>query len=404
MIGLTFDMDGVCYGWDVKFSGTSKLYTIDLEEGTATELWDLGMNLLYAQDGEYNRAEELIYLSAYSGGGKLITVDPTTGDTNTIGNFENNAEVTGDMIIQQCIPPEHDVALKSIDKPVDGYATDEMDVEVTVKNFGNNSEYTDVQFEIIKCEEGPALDTEDFSGSFPPTGYETDYWRQSSTNYAGGEPPEARVNKYWVGYGRDNYIMCRPVNATGFEKINVYFRLYLETYLYPQYVYFYLQYRKNDTSPWRDASPWDNPVGDDLGPAHYQIGCFGWGEDLGGQFQARWAISGTYYYYWNDIYLDDVELYGCAGCAEYTDLAEDVSVPFEEEVKVEFEKWTPSEWHNEEFVDTWEIYPLTAFTTLEDNNSRNDKKTKTIKSILSVLTRCYNNEIYWCCRWTCQNI
>jgi hypothetical protein len=150
MIGITFDMSGVCYGWDVKFSGNAKLYTIDLDSGAATEKYDLGFNLLYAQDGEFNREDGLIYLSAYSGGGKLITVNPETGDTETIGNFENGAEVTGDMIIQQCIPPEHDVALKSIDKPVDGYATDEMDIEVTVKNYGNNSEYTDVQFEIIK--------------------------------------------------------------------------------------------------------------------------------------------------------------------------------------------------------------------------------------------------------------
>jgi hypothetical protein len=354
MIGITFDDSGICYGWDVKFSGNSNLYTIDLETGAATVAFDLGTNLLYAQDGEFNRADGLIYLSAYSSNGFLATVNIDTEELTVIGDFEGGAEITGDMIIQSCIPPEHDLALKSIDKPEDGYATNDMDVEVTVKNYGNNSEYTDVQFEIIKCEEGPPLDSADFEGTFPPTGWSTDYWSQSNSNYAGGIPPEAHVYKYDVGYGYDNYIQSAPINATGFEKINVKFHLYLESYSsYGQYIYFYLQYRKNDTSPWRDASPWDNPTGGDLGPELFEIGCYGWGEDMGSEFQVRWTLSGTYYYYWNDIYLDDFEIFGCAGCAEYTDLEEDVFVDFDEEVSVSFDKWTPSEWQNPDFEDTW---------------------------------------------------
>jgi hypothetical protein len=379
MIGISCTSDGSMYAWDVKFSGDTYLYEVNKETGECTQLFSFGKTLCFAQDGDFWRADDILWLTAYiynpEYGGYLCKVDIEAETFEIVDQFQSSAEIDGSMFIQGCIPPEHDLGLKSIDLPADGYATDEMDVEVTVKNYGNNSEVTDVQFEIIKCEEGPPLDVQNFTGTFPPAGWTTDYWRQSNSNYAGGTAPEARVNKYWVGYGYDNYIRSKPENATGFEKVNVKFRMYLDAY-YPQYTYFYLKYRKNDTSPWRDASPWGNPIGDDLGPKNYEIGCYGWGEELGDAFEVQWGIQGTYYYYWNDVYLDDFELYGCAGCAEYADLAEDVEVPFESEVSVSFEKWTPSEWHNEEFVDTWEEYPLAAYTTLKDNNSRNDKKQK----------------------------
>jgi hypothetical protein len=381
MIGLACSMDGIMYGWDVKFSGDSYIYTIDLETGAATELFSLEKTLLYAQDGDICREDGILWLSAYiytpEYGGYLCKVDIDAETIDVIGQFESSAEITGSIIQSPCIPPEHDVGIKSIIAPEDGYATPAMDIQALVKNYGNNSETTDVQFEIIKCEAGPPINEANFSGTFPPAGWETDYWRQSSSNNAGGEAPEARVNKYWVAYGRDNYIRTPGQNATGFEKINVWFRQYLNTYSsYGRYVYYYLKYRKNATSPWRDVSPWPNPVMQDLEPKLYEIGCYGWGEDMGSEFQVQWGIQGTYYYYWDDVYLDDYKLEGCAGCAEYADIEEDVEVPFEGEVVVEFEDWTPSEWQNPEFEDTWEDYPLSAFTLMEDENVRNDRKNR----------------------------
>jgi hypothetical protein len=383
-IAIKFDADGVCYSWDVKTSGMSYLYTVDIETGAATQVGSMGVTLCYAQDGDFLKSEDKLYLSAYlynpSLGGYFCEVDKDTGALTQIADLEGTCEIDASIFMNPCIAPEHDVGVKSIDKPADGYALPIINPVVTVKNYGNNSEYTDVQFEIIKCEAGPTLMTENFSGTFPPTGWtHLGYTKSNTTNKASGTAPEASYTytSPYVSYG---WLMTPPVNATGFEKINVLFRM-LADFSSSYQPFFYLHYRKNASAPWRDASPWSNPCTADLGPWYYQIGCYGWGQDIGGEFQVRWYF-GSYYYYLQSgsgIYIDDVTIQGCAGCAEFADLAEDVSVPQGEELSVQFGDWTPSEWHNESYQNTWEEYPLTSYTLLEDNNGRNDKKQRLLK-------------------------
>jgi hypothetical protein len=377
-IGIACNSEGIMYSWDVKFSGNSYLYEIDKETGEAENLGSLGKTLLYAQDGDFWREEGVLYLTAYianpESGGYLCTVDVDEVTLEIVDRFENGAEVTGSMLMNACVPKEHDVGVKEILSPQDGYATGDIEMKVLVKNYGNNSETTDVQFEIIKCEAGPLIAEEYFDGTFPPTGWSTDHWRKSYTNEAGGESsPEARVYKYYQYPDYyDNYIRSAPTNASGYEKVNVKFAWSADLY-YPQYCYFDVKYRKNATTGWRTVTPWENPLGENKDPLKYEIGCYGWGEDIGSEFQVEFAYSG-YYYYYNNFYLDDFQLEGCAGCAEYAELVEDVEVPWGEEVEVTFPSWTPSEWQNPDFQDTWEGFPMTAYTVMTDNNSRNDKK------------------------------
>lgn len=374
MIGMAFDADGVLYGWDLN----DYLWTIDTSSGAATQVGPLGINLNYAQDGDFDRENDVLYLTAFtlspSYGGFLYTCDKTSGACTLVGGFEASAELDASMIINGCIPPEHDVGVKSIDKPQSGPGYAPIPIQVTVKNSGNNSETTDVQFEIIKCEQGPALYGTDFSGDFPPVGWTTFGYHQSYSNFAGGIPPEAAYT-YYPYYDSMGWIMSPSVDASGYEKINLVFHLYGDFAGYSG-TFFYLQYRKNATSPWRDVSPWANPVPGDLGPAEYAIGCYGWGEPIGDAFQAQWLFGNYYYYlqYNSGIYLDDVNFYGCAGCAEYSDLQEDVEVPFDQSVQVDFAPWTPTEWHNPVVQNTWEDYPLSAYTTLVDNNQKNNRK------------------------------
>jgi hypothetical protein len=279
------------------------------------------------------------------------------------------------------VPPEHDVGVKKILHPVDGPAEEFITPKVLVKNFGNHSETTDVQFEIIKCEAGPPLLDENFSGTFPPDGWETDIWTKVGTpgtaGNAGGEAPEARAYKYDYDDPYYMYIQCPPTNCTGFEKVNIIFRMAVDIYdpYYTNHVYFHMKYRKNETSNWKDLSPWDKPFNEDMDPTVWETGCYGWGEDIGEAFQVRFEMT-SYYYYYYYVWLDDFHIEGCAGCAEYTDLAEDQEIPWQEEVEVEFEDWTPSEWHNPDFQNVWEEYPLTTYTTMEDDNSLNNRKIK----------------------------
>jgi len=375
VIGMAFNSEGTLYAWDIS---PDMLYEINTETGYATVIGSLGINLNYAQDGHFDMNEDpnILYLTAYTlgtpYGGGLYTCDVATGECTYVDPLQNTAECMGSMIKYTCVPPEHDVGIKSIDLPEDGMAGIDMPMQVTVKNYGNHSETTDVQFEILKCEAGPPLLSENFS-TWPPAGWTNTGWYQSSTNYAGGISPEAKYTyPPYISYGE---ITTPPVNASGFEKVNIKFHLMAEfsTSYSP---YLYLEYRKNASSPWRDVSPWDNPISGDLEPQYVEIGCYGWGENIGSEFQARLRFGSLYYYllYNSGIYLDDFVIEGCAGCAEYAELVEDVVVPWDEEVVVEFPSWTPSEWGNASHQNTYEEYPMKAYTLLPDNNGQNDKK------------------------------
>jgi hypothetical protein len=290
-------------------------------------------------------------------------------------------EVTGAMIQNVCIPPEHDVGIKEISKPeTSGYAVPEVPMQCLIKNYGANPETTDVQMEVIKCEAGPWIMEEYFDGSFPPAGWTTDWWSQSYTNVAGGTSPEARCYNYDQYYGAydyyDNYIQSPSINCTGIEKINLFFR-WASDIQYANYCSVYLKYQKNSTSPWKDVTPWDNPLAEDQEADFYEIGCYGFGENLGEEFAFKFEYIG-YYYYFNYWWLDDVHLEACGGCADYAEIIEDVSIAAGEEIYVDFPGYNPPEWQNESYENVWEEYPIHAFTLLTDQKPKNNDKWKLI--------------------------
>jgi hypothetical protein len=375
-IGMAFDAEGTLYGWDV---ATDSLFTIDTETGEATTIGPLGFNLNYGQDGDFHRESDVLYLTAVTGSLEfgLILVDKTTGQGEWGGDFPYGSQITGSCFENYCIPPEHDVAIKSIDSPQTGRAEPDMDMLITVKNYGNNTETFDAQMEIIKCEAGPLIYEEYFDDCVMPDGWETDYWTIVSSNNAGGEPCEARCYKYDQYYGGqyyDNYIMSPQTDCTGLEKVNLRYRWAADYGNYAQYASVYVKFRRNSTSPWKDVTPWDNPVGENQDGELYEIGCYGFGEPMGDEFQMMWQYVG-YYYYFNYLYLDDITLEACGGCAEYAELTEDITLDPGEEAQVSFPGWTPSEWQNETSENTWEEYPIHAFVILEgDENPRNDDK------------------------------
>jgi hypothetical protein len=134
------------------------------------------------------------------------------------------------------IPPEHDISVKRIDKPEDGYATVDLRMISTFKNNGNHSETFDAQMTIVKCEvsDDPLL-FENFStyGTDPnglPANWTTDWWKWSSGYQATGDSElsgEAMCyyndqnysgGQYHYDY-YDNYITSPKVNCSGLEKV-----------------------------------------------------------------------------------------------------------------------------------------------------------------------------------------
>jgi hypothetical protein len=95
MTGLAFDNAGVLFGWDVI---KDSLWTINTENGTATMIGPLGIDLRHLQDGDFYRADNVLYLAAYirrpSSGyypySCLFTCDTKTGNCTFIGQIEDN--------------------------------------------------------------------------------------------------------------------------------------------------------------------------------------------------------------------------------------------------------------------------------------------------------------------------
>jgi len=131
MIGIAFDNLGTLYGVDIL---TDTLYTISTVNGLATPLPNpLGIDLSYAQDMEYDKTNNELYLAAYlingpPDGPHLYTCDISSGICTLIGAFPSGTEITCFAIPYE---PPCDIKIDSIHAGSNG-----KDVYVDVSNSG----------------------------------------------------------------------------------------------------------------------------------------------------------------------------------------------------------------------------------------------------------------------------
>jgi hypothetical protein len=90
IIEIAIDGTGTMYGWDIV---NDEAFTIDKVTGTSTLLGPLGVDLNYAQGGNWDPVSDVIYLAAYSTSGQLMTMDKITGALTIIGAFPDGAEI-----------------------------------------------------------------------------------------------------------------------------------------------------------------------------------------------------------------------------------------------------------------------------------------------------------------------
>jgi len=157
IIGMAFDSAGTLYGWDVKFNGSSYLYKIDTVTAECTQVGDFGVTLCYAQDGDFDRDNgDILYLTAFeispNYGGYLLSYDMSSGTLTTIGAFQGSAELDASMI-QYCWCVDHDVGVKDIISPNNGYANQDMNVIVKVRNWGMYAE-KNVSINVVILKDG----------------------------------------------------------------------------------------------------------------------------------------------------------------------------------------------------------------------------------------------------------
>jgi hypothetical protein len=152
---------------------------------------------------------------------------------------------------------------------------------------------------------------EDFSGTFPPSGWSTDYWYQSNTNYAGGTSPEAQLHKYTQMQHDDyyhNYIQSPPIDTSSKNYLTLTFKASLDV-KYAGYYDWKVLTRADSSDTWTDRTPWTNPIPQDYPGQTWEVHL---DDDVGTGTQIMWeGIS--YYYYFDYFRLDDVVLQGVLG-------------------------------------------------------------------------------------------
>lgn len=88
-IWLEIDNSGNAFAADIT---TDKLYSINLATAAATEVGNLGVNIAFAQEADFNTSNNVLYMAGYIGGGvsNIYTVDTTTGLATVVGPTTGN--------------------------------------------------------------------------------------------------------------------------------------------------------------------------------------------------------------------------------------------------------------------------------------------------------------------------
>jgi hypothetical protein len=99
----------------------------------------------------------------------------------------------------------------------------------------------------------------------------------------------------------------KAIDASNYEKCIIKFYFGAQGYFY-QYFTVSLKYRRNETSPWIDITPWDNPMNEVCD--YYETEITYVLEGCGEALQIQWLFLGYYYYFLDDFCIDDVTILG----------------------------------------------------------------------------------------------
>jgi hypothetical protein len=116
-INLASDASGVIYTMNIN---SDSLYTVNKVSGAISPVGPLGIDISFAQDLEFDPNTGTLYMAAYNVGlavdaGELRIVDPSTGSSTLVGEFEGKAEITAMAIPQTAVQPP------ALNDPVFGY-------------------------------------------------------------------------------------------------------------------------------------------------------------------------------------------------------------------------------------------------------------------------------------------
>jgi len=274
-------------------------------------------------------------------------------------NDVNEPEVTVPVTLN--VVYANDVGVISINYPSGTIPPGNYTINATIKNFGDrNQTNVTVNCTIMEGVLGTFL-YEDFSAGVPPSGWsqeEAGEWDQSSTNYAGGTAPEARL--YWSNINGDYAYLDSPaLNTIGAPTLTLSFKHYISHYTSSFNCRVYARASTSDV--WTDITPWSNPVSSDIGPETVTVDVTSF---IGPETQIRFEFDGDNWNI-NDWYIDDVEIYSSSKAGGDTVYYSEITVdiPAYSSKYVEFPPWNA----------TYGSYVIEISTLLDgdENNSNN---------------------------------
>jgi hypothetical protein len=262
---------------------------------------------------------------------------------------------------------EHDMKLKSIDAPVTGDAADPIIPKVTVKNQGNHTETNvDVNLQIFQTALSQFYN-EGFE-TWPPAGwtlYQDTYYYGYIAQSTGGKVGTYAMKMYCNNY---NYPVVEADTmdfdgSAGNNILNFWHKQltwggdqdYLYIYVFNGISYAYVTGYFTSMDWTYETINLDNYI---TPTATMQV----------------WFVGSLGYGY--GIYLDDVTLSNMAVNDVYDDTYTIASIAAGATMEVSFADWTPAEWGNVAYQDSFVDYGVTAQTMLVgDLNPDNDATT-----------------------------
>ena len=146
MVGISFDMEGILYGWDLG----DNLWIIDEQDAETQLVGPLGFDLEYAQDGAFHLEDDILYIAGYTStlDSFLLECDEDTGSCTLIGQFTENTRITL-FAIPWNYPPVADFIFSPMDpepgEPIDFDASGSTDLDANIVlyewDWDNDGEY-----------------------------------------------------------------------------------------------------------------------------------------------------------------------------------------------------------------------------------------------------------------------
>jgi len=201
--------------------------------------------------------------------------------------LSNNYQTEPTTVIQAF---QDDITVLDIITPKETIHASNQTIQATIRNVGDLDQNNIPLTSTIYSVEPHIFLSESFEASFPPTGWtqeEDTEWMQMNTNDAGGEPPEAALEKMNINNSY-SYLQTLLMNTSTALDLTLTFSTSIEQRLGS--IECSILIRPSCNQDWIDATPWENPLKQGVSKQEYTISI---DQAIGPETQIRFESHGS---------------------------------------------------------------------------------------------------------------